>query len=75
MQLFHETKKLLNCTTKTTFSEVIILFWTVTYPEFFWQTGTHMIRKKAPPLLAKSQEIFKICASRYSKNALPGSVF
>ena len=44
------------------------------YLEFFGQTGANIESAKTPPLLVPSGEIFKILASRYSKNALPGSV-
>ena len=37
---------------------------------FLGQTSTHIKPTKAPPWLALSQEIFKICTFRYSKNAL-----
>ena len=41
---------------------------------FFGQRDTQIEPTKTPPWLAPSTEIFKICDSRYSKNALPGSV-
>ena len=41
---------------------------------FFGQTGTHVESRKTPPFLVPSGDIFKILASRYSKNALPGPV-
>ena len=40
----------------------------------FGKTGTRIKSTKASTWLAQNGEIFKICASRYSKNALPGSV-
>ena len=39
------------------------------------QTGTHIKLSKAAPWMASIGEIFKIHASRYSKNALPGSLY
>ena len=38
------------------------------------QIGTYIEPTKVPPWLVLSRELFNMCASRYSKNALAGSV-
>ena len=43
--------------------------------EFFGQTSTQTEPTKMPTWLTTCGEIFKISASRYSKNALPGCLF
>ena len=40
---------------------------------YFGQTGTHIEPTKVPRWLAPSGVIFKIFASRYFKNGIPGS--
>ena len=47
---------------------------TVTYPEFFGQTSTYIEPTKASSWVVLSKKKFKICTSKYSKNALPGPV-
>ena len=46
----------------------------VTYPNIFLVDQYTEQSMKAPTWLALSGEIFKISATRYSENALPGSV-
>ena len=41
----------------------------------FRQTGTYIEPTNAAPWFSQRGEIFKICASRYSKNAFPGRLF
>ena len=47
------------------------------YPEFFEQLDTHIKPPKEAIMASTKQrkEIFKICDSRYSKNALTGCLF
>ena len=54
---------------------IIAFHQSVTYSDFFGQTGTYVQTTKAPPCLAPSRKIFKISASRCSKNVPPVCLF
>ena len=46
----------------------------MTYPEFLWADQYKNWTREDLKMVVQSRVIFKICASRYSKNALCGSV-